>query len=99
MPPKQQPPSLEKALEMGNVELSDLKAKIRERLANGAAMSHQERQFVKKQFKETFNEDLYPDEEKAGKGADNDHEDSDDSLWNRIFHTSHAQVEAENALF
>lgn len=54
-------------------------------------MSHQEREFVKKQFKDTFGEDLFSGGE--GAGFDDDHDGSDDSLWNRVFHTSHSQVE------
>ena len=49
-------------MELGNMELDKMKEQIRARLANGTAMSHQEREFVKKQFKETFGEDLYPSE-------------------------------------
>jgi len=63
----------------------------------GVAMSHQERQFVEKQFKETFGEDLFPSSSNGGKGLDEGHDGDDDSLWNRMFHTSHSQID-QNAL-
>jgi len=60
-------------------------------------MSHQEREFVKKQFKETFGEDLFSSNE--GQGFDENHDGDDDSIWNRIFHTSHSQIDDSQALY
>ena len=51
---------------------------------------------MKKQFKDTFGEELFANGE--GKGFDDDHDCGDDSLWNRIFHTSHSQVD-DNAIY
>ena len=96
IPTKAKPPSKEKALAEGNLELSKIKETVRGRLNNGVAMSHQEREFVKKNFKETFGEELFASNE--GKGFDADHDGNDDSVWNRVFHTSHSQVD-DNSLY
>lgn len=80
------------AVAEANLDLDKMKETVRTRMNSGIAMSHQEREFVKKQFKETFGEDLYMPE-----GYDGQHDGSDDCLFNRIFHTSHSQVDS-NAL-
>ena len=51
---------------------------------------------MKRQFKDTFGEDLY-ETKASGTGADAEHTGTDNSLFDRLFHVSHSQVDS-NAL-